>query len=224
MLSSWNIEKDARAYPTCKSFTFMHLRKNCVSIRKSVKKANNIQHQTRTSKQSLNSHLYTISSMILNIMVFSVMGYKYLCMCVNYTQNCMCIFHQYYLWFKFTRWARKASVRDEAKEIWWQKCEQKVLEEGYLLIQKDCSHKCLGPSFERRLTFDVVLEDCSVVILTWVDCQSCWGICFTTGVTSNDFNFASINIPALGNIKVPHTIIYQLVFASLKLKNGMNSF
>ena len=116
---------------------------------------------------------------------------------------------------------------EQVKQVWEMKqkkydgksVNRKVLEEGYLLIQKDCSHKCLGPSFERRLTFDVVLEDCSVVILTWVDCQSCWGICFTTGVTSNDFNFASINIPALGNIKVPHTIIYQLVFASLKLKN-----
>ena len=147
MLSSWNIEKDARAYPTCKSFTFMHLRKNCVSIRKSVKKANNIQHQTPTSKQSLNSHLYTISSMILNIMDFSVMGYKYLCMCVNYTQNCMCIFHQYYLWFKFTRWARKASVRDEANEIWWQKCEQKSTRGGLLAYQERLLSQVLRPKF-----------------------------------------------------------------------------
>lgn len=65
------------------------------------------------------------------------------------------------------------------------------------------------------LTFDVMLEDRSVVILAPGNLESCAGVGLTTLVTSNNFNLAAISVLTLGDIQVPHAIIDQLVPAPL---------
>lgn len=65
------------------------------------------------------------------------------------------------------------------------------------------------------LTFDVMFEDRSVVILAPGNLESCAGVGLTTLVTSNNLNLSAISVLTLGDIQVPHAIIDQLVPAPL---------
>ena len=67
------------------------------------------------------------------------------------------------------------------------------------------------------LTFDVMFEDRSVVILAPGNLESCAGVGLTTLVTSNNLNLSAISVLTLGDIQVPHAIIDQLMTASLNM-------
>ena len=96
-----------------------------------------------------------------------------------------------------------------------------ILFAQYFAVQYDLAcfpHKRLtknycGSRFE--LTFDVVPQDGSVVVLSWVDCERCCCISFTTRVSGDDFDFAAVDVATLRNVKVPHTVVNQLMFATL---------
>ena len=65
------------------------------------------------------------------------------------------------------------------------------------------------------LTFDVVPEDWSVVILPPGDFQGCCWVGLTARVPGNHLNFAGVHIAALRNVKVPHAVKKKLVLAAL---------
>ena len=60
-----------------------------------------------------------------------------------------------------------------------------------------------------------MLENISVVILPPGDLEGGAGIGLTTLIPCNHLNFASIPVLTLGDVKMPHAIIDQLVSASL---------
>ena len=65
------------------------------------------------------------------------------------------------------------------------------------------------------LTFDVVPENGSVVVLSGVDGKGGGCVGFTARVSGNDFDFATVNVATLGDVEMPHAVVNQLVFASL---------
>ena len=66
------------------------------------------------------------------------------------------------------------------------------------------------------LTFDVVFEDRSVVILPPGHLESGAGVGLTTLVPGDDLNLATVPVLGLGDVEVPHAVVDQLVSASLK--------
>ena len=69
------------------------------------------------------------------------------------------------------------------------------------------------------LTFDVMSQNRSVVVLPPSDSQGCGGVGFSALISCNNFYLASISVLALGNVKMPHTIVDQLVTASLEMED-----
>ena len=73
-----------------------------------------------------------------------------------------------------------------------------------------------------RLTFDVVLEYGSVVVPSWRDGKSGGGVGLSALVARDHLNLAGVDVAGLGHVEVPHTVVHQLVAASLKGKKGSN--
>ena len=65
------------------------------------------------------------------------------------------------------------------------------------------------------LTFDVVPENGSVVVLSGIDGKGGGCVGFTARVSGDDFDFATVNVATLGDVEMPHAVVNQLVFASL---------
>ena len=69
------------------------------------------------------------------------------------------------------------------------------------------------------LTFDVVFEDRSVVVLPPGDLESGAGIGLPALVPGDHLDLASVSVLTLRDFQVPHTVIDQLMSASLNIKN-----
>ena len=67
------------------------------------------------------------------------------------------------------------------------------------------------------LTFDVVFEDGSVVVLPPGHLEACAGVGLSALVPGYHLNLAPVSVLTLGDVKMPHSIIDQLVSASLNL-------
>ena len=67
------------------------------------------------------------------------------------------------------------------------------------------------------LTFDVVFEDRSVVVLPPVDLESGAGVGLSALVPGDHLNLAPVSVLTLRDVQVPHTVIDQLVAASLNV-------
>ena len=73
------------------------------------------------------------------------------------------------------------------------------------------------------LTFDVMPENRAVVIFPPLASKSCGGIGLATLVPCNHFNLSTVSVLALGDVKVPHPVIDQLVSASLRTVGEIQS-
>ena len=71
------------------------------------------------------------------------------------------------------------------------------------------------------LTFDVVSEDGSVVVLPGGDLEGGGGVRLSALISSDHFNLSGVDVATLGNVKVPHAVVDQLVFAALKKVNNI---
>ena len=65
------------------------------------------------------------------------------------------------------------------------------------------------------LTFDVMPQNRSVVVLPSLDSEGGGGVCLTTLVPCDHLNLPAVSVLAFWNVKMPHTIVDQLVSASL---------
>ena len=65
------------------------------------------------------------------------------------------------------------------------------------------------------LTFDVVPQNRSVVVLPSLDSEGGGGVRLATLVPCNHLNLSAIPVLAFWDVKMPHSIIDQLVSASL---------
>ena len=83
------------------------------------------------------------------------------------------------------------------------------------------STTCFNTDYWRCLvlTFDVVLEDRSVVVLPPVDLESGAGVGLPALVPGDHLDLASVPVLTLGDVQVPHTVVDQLVTAPLNMKN-----
>ena len=68
------------------------------------------------------------------------------------------------------------------------------------------------------LTFDVVFEDRSVVILPPGHLESGAGVGLPALVPGDHLDLAAVPVLALGDVQVPHAVIDQLVAASLRYR------
>lgn len=64
-----------------------------------------------------------------------------------------------------------------------------------------------------------MLEDGSVVVPPWRDGESCRGVGLSALVTGNDLDLAPVCVAALGDVKVPHAVVNELVSTSLRTDN-----
>ena len=69
------------------------------------------------------------------------------------------------------------------------------------------------------LTFDVVFEDGSVVVLPPGHLEARVGVGLSALVPGDDLDLAAVSVLALGDVQMPHAVIDQLVAASLNVGN-----
>ena len=83
------------------------------------------------------------------------------------------------------------------------------------------STTCFNTDYWRCLvlTFDVVLEDRSVVVLPPGHLEARVGVGLSALVPGDDLDLAAVSVLALGDVQVPHAVIDQLVAASLNAGN-----